>query len=88
MDPWSHSEAGRFHRVIALVLVGLGLLILLAEAARHHRPWEAGLLLAVFVLGALAVHWLARDLRRHPSGFLDPTPSHTLQLRGSRHDGR
>ena len=87
MDPWPHSEAGRFHRVIALLLVGLGLLILLAEVARHHRPGEAGLLLAVFVLGALAVRWLGRDLRRHPSGFPDPTPSHGVGLRGSGRGG-
>jgi hypothetical protein len=84
VDPWPHSEAGRFHRVIALLLVGLGMLILLAEAARHHRPGEAGLLLAVFVVGALAGRWLARDLRRHPSGFPDPTPSHGVHLMGSR----
>jgi hypothetical protein len=31
-----------------------------------------------FVLGALAVHWLGRDLRKHPSGFPDPTPRSRL----------
>ena len=67
---------------------GLGLLILLVEAARHHRPGEAGLLLAVFVVGALAVRWLGRDLRKHPSGFPDSTPSHGVHLTGSRLDER
>jgi hypothetical protein len=33
---WPHSEAGRFHHVIALLLVALAVLILLVEVARHH----------------------------------------------------
>ena len=43
LDPWPHSEAGRFHRVIALLLVCLGALILVIELARHHSLPEAGL---------------------------------------------
>ena len=37
LDPWPHSEAGRFHRGIALMLVALALLIVVAEGVRHHR---------------------------------------------------
>jgi DDE family transposase len=69
LDPWPHSEAGRFHRGIALMLVALGLLICAVELARHHRPAEAALIGAVIVAGALAARWLARDLRAHPAGF-------------------
>ena len=47
MDPWPHSEAGRFHRTISLVMVALAALILLVEAMRHHEPPEAALLLAL-----------------------------------------
>jgi hypothetical protein len=82
LDPWPHSEAGRFHRVIALLLVGLAVLILLVELARHHRPAEAGLLLGLLGTAALAARWLARDLRAHPAGFPAPTVSQGLRLRG------
>ena len=37
LDPWPHSEAGRFHRGLSLILVALALLILAIESARHHR---------------------------------------------------
>jgi hypothetical protein len=69
LDPWPHSEAGRFHRIIALVMVGLGALILVAEGVRHHRAEEATLLLAVLAAAAVAARWLARDLRAHPANF-------------------
>ena len=73
LDPWPHSEAGRFHRGVSLTLVALAALIVLVAAARHHRPPEAALLLGVLALAALAAHWLVRDFRAHPSGF--PAPS-------------
>jgi hypothetical protein len=69
LDPWPHSEAGRFHRGIALLLVVLGLLICVVELARHHRPAEAAVLGGVVLAGALAARWLARDLRVHPANF-------------------
>jgi hypothetical protein len=72
LDPWPHSEAGRFHRVIALVLVGLALLILVVEGARHHAPTEAGLLLGLGLGAVLAARWLLRDLRDHPANFPAP----------------
>ena len=77
LDPWPHSEAGRFHRGIALLLVGLGLLIGLVEVARHHRPAEAALLAAVLAAAALAARWLVRDLRAHPAGFPEPRGTRT-----------
>jgi len=83
LDPWPHSEAGRFHRVIALLLVGLGALILAVEIARHHRPAEAALLLGLLAVAFLAGRWLVRDLRVHPSGFPAPTASHGLRIGSS-----
>lgn len=80
LDPWPHSEAGRFHRVIALLLVVLAGLILVAELARHHSAPETALLLAVLVAAALAARWLLRDLRLHPAGFPEPTASHGLHV--------
>ena len=35
LDPWPHSEAGRFHRVISIVLVALAAVVLLVTAAAH-----------------------------------------------------
>jgi hypothetical protein len=69
IDPWPHSEAGRFHRTIALVMVGLGAAIALADGVRHHRPAEAAVLGGVLLAALLAGRWLARDLRAHPANF-------------------
>ena len=69
LDPWPRSEAGRFHRVIALLLVVLGAFVLVIELARHHRPAEAALLLGPLLATVLAGRWLLRDLRLHPANF-------------------
>jgi hypothetical protein len=80
LDPWPHSEAGRFHRGISLLLVGLALLVLVVETVRHHRIEEAALLGALLVTGALAARRLAHDLRAHPANFPDPSPSQGLRM--------
>ena len=69
LDPWPHSEAGRFHRVISLLLVVLALLVVAVGAARNHEPAEAGLLAALLGLVLLTGRWLLRDLRTHPANF-------------------
>ena len=69
LDPWPHSEAGRFHRVVSLMLIGLAALILIVTAARNHEPAEAAFLLALIAGAAAAAGWLLRDLRAHPAGF-------------------
>jgi hypothetical protein len=84
LDPWPHSEAGRFHRVIALLLVGLAAVVLVVEVVRHHAPAEAGLLLGLLVLTALAGRWLLRDLRVHPSTFPAYAPSHGVGFQAGR----
>jgi hypothetical protein len=83
LDPWPHSEAGRFHRVIAVMMVALALLIVLAELARHHAAAETGLLVGIAVVLALALRRLQHDLRLHPSNFPEPSPAHGLRF-GSR----
>ena len=80
LDPWPRSEAGRFHRVIAFVMVVLSGVIALAELVRHHRPLEALLLLALVVALSAAGRWLVGDLLRHPVSFPQPTPSHGLRI--------
>jgi hypothetical protein len=87
LDPWPHSEAGRFHRVIALVLVGLAALVLVAVLVRRHAPAEAALLGGMLGMAMLAARWLARDLRAHPAGFPEPNVSQGLRLRAGALDG-
>jgi len=83
LDPWPHSEAGRFHRVISLVLVGLAVLVVLVAGARHHAAPEAAVLLGVLAGAALAARWLVRDLRAHPANF----PAHGLRVAVTAADG-
>lgn len=80
VDPWPHSEAGRFHRGIALMLVGLAILVLLVEVVRNHEPAEAGVLALLFGISLLAAWWLQKDFRSHPSGFPEPKPAHGVRL--------
>jgi len=80
LDPWPHSEAGRFHRVLALLLVAVGALIALAELARHHEAAELAVLLPLLGAIALTARWFVRDLRLHPASFPEPTPAHGLHV--------
>jgi len=82
LDPWPHSEAGRFHRVIAVLLVALAGLVLVAEWVRHHSPVETGVLLGLLAVVPAAGSRLVRDLRLHPANFPAPTPSFGLKLPG------
>jgi hypothetical protein len=80
LDAWPHSEAGRFHRVIALLLVALSTLILLVAIARHHAPSETVVLVALLAPVLLAGWWLLRDLRVHPVSFPQPPDAQGLAL--------
>ena len=68
LDPWPNSEAGRFHRVIALLMLLLGALVLVVALARHHTPAEAALLLGLLAGTVLVGRRLLGDLRAHPAG--------------------
>jgi hypothetical protein len=83
LDPWPHSEAGRFHRVIALMLVGLGGLVTAVALIRNHEPGEAALLLGLLVACAFLGRFLLRDLRMHPANFPEASPSQGLRMRSS-----
>ena len=81
LDRWPHSEAGRFHRGISLMLVALSLFVLAVAVARNHSPAELALLAGCLGACLLVGRWLLRDFRAHPSGFPAPSPSHGLRLR-------
>jgi hypothetical protein len=82
IDPWPHSEAGRFHRAVALLIVAVAALVAFVGVVRNHAPLEAGVLVATLAITLAAARWFARDLRRHPSGFPEATTSHGLRLGG------
>ena len=88
LDPWPHSEAGRFHRGLSLVLVVLAVLTVLVAGARHHEPPELGLLLGVLVVAGLAARRLVRDFLTHPSGFPERTAAQGLGFAAGAPDGR
>jgi Transposase DDE domain len=81
LDPWPHSEAGRFHRVIAVMLVALAGLVAAVALARNHDAAEAGLLVGLLATSALVTRLLLRDLRAHPANFPEPSPSQGLRMR-------
>jgi hypothetical protein len=69
LDSWPHSEAGRFHRGIAVVMVALAALVLAAVAMLHHGLGDLALLGASLVVVTLAGLYLVADFRETPSGF-------------------
>jgi Transposase DDE domain len=80
MDPWPHSEAGRFHRGISLAVALVAVLILAAEALRNHAPLELVVLGAALVVVALAAWHLHSAFRATPANFPAPrtTPSRPI----------
>jgi hypothetical protein len=87
LDPWPHSEAGRFHRVVALMLVVLAGLVLVVGLVRNHSAAECAMLGGLFAVSGVAAWSLARDLRRHPANFPDPVGSHGLRMTVTGADG-
>jgi hypothetical protein len=69
LDPWPHSEAGRFHRGIAVAMVGFGMLVICAGAALHHEPADLAVLGSALLTATLVGLYLLADFRAAPSGF-------------------
>lgn len=80
LDPWPHSEAGRFHRGLSVLLVALAILVVAVGLVRHHQPLEALVLLVVLAVAAVVGRWLLGDLRAHPANFPAPSAAHGLGL--------
>jgi hypothetical protein len=71
MDPWPHSEAGRFHRGVSVVMVALGALILVVALARNHAPTDVVVgMLALAPIG-VALPRMLSAFAHTPSGFPD-----------------
>jgi hypothetical protein len=69
LDPWPHSEAGRFHRGIAVAIVAFGCLVVCAAAGLHHGPGDLAVLGGALVLSGGVALYLLADLRSSPTGF-------------------
>ena len=69
LDSWPHSEAGRFHRGIAIVMVVLAALVLAVGAALHHDAGDLAVIGAAVTVTAVAVLYLLADFREAPTGF-------------------
>jgi hypothetical protein len=79
LAPWPHSEAGRFHRGVSLVLIGLAALLLLIAAARHPEPPTLVLGLPL-LLAVLLGHRFSAHFRDTPANFPAPTSATGLRV--------
>lgn len=83
LDPWPHSEAGRFHRGIAIVLVALATVIALVALARNHSSAELVILAPLVAGSTAALALLLASFRRTGSGFPEPRPELAGATRGA-----
>lgn len=79
VDPWPHSEAGRFHRGIACAVTVLAALLPLASMVGRSAT-EAGVLLVASVAALVASWPLWSHLRKSPAGFPEHVPARTLPV--------
>ncbi|MCV7030849.1 hypothetical protein [Mycobacterium sherrisii] len=77
VDPWPHSDAGRFHRGIACCVAALGVVLPLATSITNHSVGDL-LVLAATVLVVVTLGLpLARHLWNTPSNAPEHLPHRT-----------
>ncbi len=84
LDPWPHSEAGRFHRGLSVSMLVLAALVLAAATARNATPASVVVLLpSLLIVVLLAVRMLAsfRATAANAPGAPVPAP---LAAEGSK----
>ncbi len=77
VDPWPHSDAGRFHRGIACAVAGFGVVIPLATSLARHSVADVLILGGTVVIVVLAGLPLARHLWDTPSNAPHHLPHRT-----------
>jgi hypothetical protein len=77
VDQWPHSETGRFHRGIALVVALMGLVLAGSMMLYYHSPAELALLGATSVIVVAGTFPLAIFLWKSPSNFPVGVPEYT-----------
>jgi hypothetical protein len=87
MDPWPHSEAGRFHRGISLVISLVAALILAIELVRNHAPAEIAVLGATLAATFATTRHIREAFRDSPANFSEgagrtrvPVPIESLRI--------
>jgi Transposase DDE domain len=84
VDPWPHSEAGRFHRGISLAVASIAVLILGAEAIHNHALSELAVLGIVFALVVLVAWHLHTAFRASPANFPTSVPPSPISTKPAR----
>ena len=74
VDPWPHSEAGRFHRGIACTICALAVLLPFATLVAERDLPDAGVLIATVVFSVVASLPLVSHFRNTPDGFPENVP--------------
>lgn len=74
LDAWPHSEAGRFHRGLALVLVALAGLVIAVGAGLDHGPADLAALGVALALTVGVGTFLLVDFRESPARFPTAAP--------------
>lgn len=77
VDPWPHSEAGRFHRGIACFVAALGVIMPTAMLIGSHSVSDVVLLLGAMLIVVVAGLPLARHLWNTPSNAPEYLPHRT-----------
>ncbi|BBY98246.1 hypothetical protein [Mycolicibacterium fallax] len=77
VDEWPHSEAGRFHRGIACVIAGLGMLLVVGQGVAKHSPADLLVLAAALLIVAACTAPLFRHLIHTPVQAPEHLPSRT-----------
>lgn len=77
VDPWPHSEAGRFHRGIACSVAGFGIVLPSATLIANHSLADVLVLTATMAVVALLGLPLARHLWNTPANAPDYLPHRT-----------
>lgn len=78
IDPWPHSESGRFHRGIALAIAVFGIVMPVAMMFSEHSLADLLVLgIATAVVAGGGVIPLSKHLMNTPSHFPEDIPHHT-----------
>ncbi|MEO9221269.1 MAG: hypothetical protein ABI251_05730, partial [Mycobacteriaceae bacterium] len=74
VDPWPHSEAGRFHRGISCTIALLSVLLPAAMLVAERRPLNAVIFILTIMGALLASLPLVSHFRHTPDGFPEHVP--------------